>query len=83
MKSTTMTMKGGNTPYYQGDGRWKMADELRRKHPDVVRITRKWGRWQHHVDYRQFKNNRLIRKANYDVSPGVNNFGMKLVRRRN
>jgi hypothetical protein len=29
-KSVTMTVKGGMTPHYQGDGRWKMADELRR-----------------------------------------------------
>ena len=27
-KSVTMTVKGGLTPYYQGDGRYKMAKEL-------------------------------------------------------
>jgi hypothetical protein len=60
-KSVTMTVKGGMTPHYQGDGRYKMAEELRKKHPDVTTITYKWGRWQHQVDYRPFKNNRLIR----------------------
>jgi hypothetical protein len=78
MKVTTMSMDGGMTPHYQGVGRWKMADELRRKHPDVVKITRKWGRWQHQVDYRPFKNNKLIRKPGVVIPQGVNNYGMVL-----
>ena len=61
-KVATMRMKGGNTDdLYQGDGRYKMALSLQKQHPDVVKITRKWGRWQHHVDYRPFKSNRLIK----------------------
>ena len=77
-KSVTMTVKGGNTPVYQGDGRWKMAEELRRKHPDVTKIVRKWGRWQHQVDYRPFKNNRLIRRPDIEIPEGVDNYGMTL-----
>ena len=80
-KSVTMTVKGGMTPYYQGDGRLKMAQELQRKHPDVVKITRKWGRWQHSVDYRPFKANKLILKPGIEIPQGVNNYGMKLVKR--
>lgn len=80
-KSVTMTVKGGMTPHYQGDGRWKMADELRRKHPDVVTITRKWGRWQHQVDYRPFKNNRLIRKPGVVIPDEPNEYGMVLTKR--
>lgn len=78
-KSVTMVVKGGNTPEYQDDGRWWMAEELRQKHPDVTTITRKWGRWQHQVDYRPFKGNTLVRREGVTVEPGVNNFGMKLV----
>lgn len=78
-KLPTMTVKGGMTPSYEGDGRWKMADELRRKHPDVVKITRKWGRWQHQVDYRPFKTNRLIKKPGLEIPAGPNEYGMKLV----
>jgi hypothetical protein len=63
-KMTTMTVKGGMTPQYgsdgEKDGRWAMARELQMRHPDVVTITRKWGRWQHQVDYRPFRDNRLI-----------------------
>lgn len=80
-KSVTMTVKGGMTPHYQGDGRLKMAQELRDKHPDVTTITRKWGRWQHHVDYRPFKYNQLIKKPGVVIPQGVNNYGMVLVKR--
>jgi hypothetical protein len=27
------------------------------QHPDVTKISWKWGRWQHEVDYRRFKFN--------------------------
>lgn len=80
-KAVTMTVKGGMTPHYQGDGRWKMAEELRRKHPDVTKVVFKWGRWQHHVDYRPFKGNKLIRRPGVEIPAGVNDYGMRLVQR--
>lgn len=62
-KMPTMTMTGGNTEdLYQEDGRKLMAESLQKQHPDVVTVTRKWGRWQHHVDYKRFKRNRLKAK---------------------
>lgn len=86
-KSVTMTMKGGNTEdLYQkegikkeDDGRWKMAESLRQQHPNIVKIIRKWGRWQHSVDYSLFKHNRLIKKPNIIIPQGVNNYGMRLI----
>ena len=79
-KTTTMTMKGGNTEelYEIEDGRLKMAQSLVDQHPDVARVTRKWGRWQHHVDYSPFKNNRLQRRSDLDIPTGVDNYGMVL-----
>lgn len=78
-KQATMTMKGGNTEeLYSGDGRLKMAQSLQEQHPDVVGITWKWGRWQHQVDYREFKKNRLIPRRDVIVRGGIDNFGMKL-----
>jgi hypothetical protein len=56
-----------------------MAEELRRKHPDVTKVSRKWGRWQHHVDYRRFKKNKLIRRAGVVAPSESNEYGMKLV----
>ena len=74
-----MTMKGGNTDeLYGDDGRLKMAQSLQAQHPDVTRITRRWGRWQHCVNYRLFKHNRLALKPGVVIPQGVNDYGMKL-----
>lgn len=85
-KVATMTMKGGNTEELyklkdQQDGRLLMAQSLQQQHPDVTTITRKWGRWQHQVDYRPFKANQLIKKEGIEIPEGVNNYGMVLVKR--
>lgn len=66
-KMTTMTMKGGNTEelYLIDDGRLKMAQSLVDQHPDIVRVSWKFNRHQHHVDYSVFKKNKLIRKQEY------------------
>ena len=79
-KMATMTMKGGNTDeLYQDDGRLKMAKSLQQQHPYVTKITQKWNRWQHHVDYRRFRTNRLIKRKGLIIPKGVNNYGMKLI----
>lgn len=85
-KMATMIMRGGNTDqlYKQDavfDGRLEMAKSLQRQHPDVTKIVWKWGRWQHQVDYRPFKNNRLRLKPGMVVPEGVDNYGMVLVKR--
>ena len=85
-KMPTMTMHGGNTDelYRQDatfDGRLAMAQSLQQQHPDVTKITRKWGRWQHQVDYRPFKHNRLIRRPGVEIPTEPNEYGMRLVQR--
>lgn len=77
-KSVTMTVKGGNTPIYQGDGRLRMAESLRDQHPDVVTITEKWGRWQHQVDYGPFKRNALKLRDGVVAPAEADNYGMSL-----
>ena len=63
-KVATMTLAGGNTDeLYADDGRLRMAESLQAQHPDVVTITTKWGRAQHHVDYSPFRFNELRRKV--------------------
>lgn len=80
-KLTTMKCKGGNTDQlYVGDGRLKMAQSLLNQHPDVVKIKQKWGRWQHVVNYRPFKKNKLIRKPGVEIKHGSDNYGMVLVK---
>lgn len=89
-KSTTMSVKGGMTPHYQSngerkedDGRWRMAEELRQKHPDITTISHKFGRYQHHVDYSGFRRNKLKRKPGLAIPEGVNNYGMVLQQLKN
>jgi hypothetical protein len=82
-KVTTMRMKGGNTDQlYADDGRLKMAQDLVDQHPDVTRITWKFDRWQHHVDYKPFKTNELIRKKDLEL-PETNEYGMILKSTKN
>lgn len=85
-KMATMRMKGGNTDqlYRQDDkmdGRLLMAQSLQRQHPDVVKITRKWGRWQHQVNYKPFRGNKLKLKPGITIPDGVDNYGMVLTRK--
>ena len=81
-KCGTMRMKGGNTDeLYAGDGRLKMAESLVNQHPEITKITEKWGRAQHHVDYRPFKKNKLIFKRNVVLSNKINEYGMILTDR--
>lgn len=78
-KATTMTMKGGNMDQlYQGDGRLQMAQELQQQHPDIVKVSWKFNRWQHQVDYGPFKKNKLIRKPGLMIPNRINNYGMIL-----
>ena len=76
-----MTDTGGNPEDLDeiDDGRLKMAESLVKQHPDVARVTQKWGRWQHHVDYRPFRHNKLKMKNNLIIKDRVNNYGMKLI----
>lgn len=78
-KVTTMRMRGGNTSevYSSTDNRKEFAESLAVQHPDVAKVSFKFGRWHHHVDYRQFKKNKL---EYIDVPPKntTNNYGMKL-----
>jgi hypothetical protein len=85
-KMTTMTMKGGNTESLyklnNADGRLLMAQSLQKQHPDIVKIKRKFGRWQHSVNFKIFKKNILIPCDDIDFSkiPKVNNYGMKIIK---
>ena len=79
-----MSMKGGNTDslykFSNGqDGRLLMAQSLQKQHPDVVQIKKRWGRWQHVVNYKPFKKNRFIKKRGLIINKGINNYGMKFV----
>jgi hypothetical protein len=79
-KTQTMKMKGGNTDtiYNKGDNRREFAESLQQQHPDVAKVTWKFNRWHHQVNYKPFKKNQLIRKQGIEIKQGVNEYGMVL-----
>jgi len=79
-KRATQTMGGGNTAeFYAQEGTLNKSKMLVEMHPDVATLTKKFNRWHHHVDYRPFKKNLLIRKKGVDIPNSINNYGMTLV----
>ena len=94
-KCATLTMKGGNTKEVYGidqagtkharagsdfDHRRAFAESLHAQHPGEVKITQKFGRWHHHIDYRVFQNKKPTKKPGLNIPKGGNNYGMKLVK---
>lgn len=45
----------------------------------MTRISWKWGRWQHHVDYTRFRYNKFKLRSDIVIPEGNNEFGMKFV----
>lgn len=78
-KVTTQRMRGGNSKvFYDEEGTKKKSQMLAEMHPDVAKVVWRFNRWHHHVDYSQFKHNRLIKKDGLEIPEGVNNYGMEL-----
>ena len=98
-KVATLTMKGGNTEEVYSiekagtkhdrkgdekfDERREFAESLHAQHPDHVKITRKWERWHHHIDYTVFQNTKPTKRTDIDIPKGVDNYGMRLVKLNN
>lgn len=80
-KTTTMTMKGGNSPRYLADriDTAKFAQILAEQHPDVARVVWRYERWHHEVDYSGFRRNKLVPRESI-VPPADPEYGMQLVK---
>lgn len=79
-KVTTQRMKGGNTDeFYALEGTKAKSQMLADLHPDVANVVWRFNRWHHHVDYKPFSKNRLIKRDDVVASDKVNNYGMGLV----
>ena len=80
-KVTTMRMKGGNTDevYKDTNNRKEFAESLERQHPDVVKVVWRYNRWHHHVNYKPFKSNKLIKVEGLHIKDGIDNYGMRLI----
>ena len=83
-KMQTMTISGGMTSTYTGDGRLKMARSLERVWPGVVDTYRKFQRPQHHIKDNWLRFDTPLRfKPGFDPStlPPTDEYGMTLVRK--
>ena len=76
-----MTVKGGNEDLYtQGTYSKSMLEKsnmLVREYPQYAKLTRKYDRWHHHIDYKVFAKNKLVRKYGKDKIPETVNFELK------
>ncbi len=80
-KVTTQRMRGGNSKeFYDKDGTLKKSQMLADLHPDVAKVVWRFNRWHHHVYYRPFKDNELIKINDFEYMK-INNYGLKLVKR--
>lgn len=78
-KLPTQTVKGGNhADFYSKEGTTPKSEMLARMHPDVARVQWRFNRVHHYVDYTPFKRNRLRRRGDLRLEPGVDDYGMKL-----
>jgi len=79
LKTTTQVLRGGNSAeFYDKEGTLPKSQMQVDVHPDVSRLTFKFGRIHHHVDYTKFKKLKLIKKKSYQVKDKINNYNMEL-----
>nr|WP_207901958.1 hypothetical protein [Rhodovulum euryhalinum] len=79
-KMATQVVTGGNTDdFYAVEGTLAKSAMLARVHPDVARVSRKFNRDHHHVDYRSFRRIPLVRSETEAVVEGNDDYGMRLV----
>lgn len=78
-KMRTQLLGGGNTAeFYVNEGTGAKSKMQVAMHPDVSRLTWKFGRIHHEVNYHPFKDIPLKFKDEYVPVEGVNNYGLKL-----
>ncbi|NCW69941.1 MAG: hypothetical protein EBV86_15540 [Marivivens sp.] len=81
-KAGTQRIKGGNTDVLYKEGTTRKSQMLVNEHPDVSKVVYKFNRVHHVVDYKPFQNIKLIKKDDLKLKNKVNNYGMKLTKRR-
>jgi hypothetical protein len=90
-KMPTQTMSGGNTSelyhrdgvvtkgsIYAAGGTTPKSQMLANVHPDVARVTWRFGRVHHYVNYRPFKKQQLVLRKGIVLPTQPNNYGMNL-----
>lgn len=90
-KMGTQILPGGNTAeFYHAEGTVRTGEKyadtgtlakskmLADVHPDYCKVVHKYGRIHHTVNYRPFKRQKLIRRADAIIPAAPNEYGMKL-----
>jgi hypothetical protein len=81
-KLRTQVLGGGNTAeFYTNEGTKAKSEMQVAMHPDVSKLTFKFGRIHHEVDYRPFKSIPLRFTDDYTQVRGINNYGLTLKHR--
>lgn len=78
-KIVTQRLRGGNSEaFYDKEGTLPKSRMLEEMHPDVARVTWRFNRWHHYVDYSPFRRNKPILRDGVSVPDGVDDYGMIL-----
>lgn len=90
-KMGTQVLKGGNTAeFYHAEGKVKSGEKyadigtlakslmLAKVYPQYCKVVHKYSRIHHEVNYKPFKNQKLIRKEDLHLPAVSNEYGMKL-----
>ncbi len=78
-KIRTQQVKGGNTEeFYAKEGTLPKSQMQVQLHPDVSRLSFRFGRWHHYVDYSRFQDNVLRLRSDARIAPGVDDHGMQI-----
>lgn len=76
-KLRTQAVRGGNTDeFYAREGTLPKSQMLVAMHPDVSTLVWKFGRAHHHVDYRPFARNQLLRAPGVPADEGFKSYGL-------
>ena len=80
-KATTQKVKGGNTEeFYAEEGTLPKSQMIEDMHPDVARVSWKFNRWHHEVNYTGYKQKLALKEGvSLEDLPKVNNYGMKII----
>lgn len=75
-KATNLRLKGGNTEELYGVGTYDKSKMLYQLHPDVVRLTKRYGRDHHEVNIKPFQHIMPILKKGIVIPDAPNEYGM-------
>jgi len=79
-KCGTQSVKGGNTDTVYKYGTFDKSKMLADVHPDVAKLSVRYGRMHHHVNYNRFKSNLFIKKPDYK-KPDDPTYGFRMKKR--